>query len=233
MKKVVNWRGPNRLGSRSANRLVALLRITTARLLIYPCEQVDIPGTGTTMDQVDQLLRNARLRDEIEPFVDESIAMLDSRRLPIDVENEFLESMLDWERSPVLPISQWFDPELQLPAPDTLDDGRLHGELVVAVKRLHDRQIVLEFTDHLSDRELYCLILRDILPAQEKRLRAGRQWLRWQCLDAETDAAIWLAFYADDDQRDDWLAEHGGRLPPRRIPPFPRFLPARPDQASF
>ena len=60
------------------------------------------------MNDVDQLLLNAQLRDEMEPFVDESIALLESRYLSISKENEFLASMLAWERAPVLPIRQWF-----------------------------------------------------------------------------------------------------------------------------
>ena len=72
-------------------------------------------------EEVDQLLRNARLRDELEPFLDESISLVNSRDMPTSQENEFLESMLAWERAPIVPISHWFDPELRLPSPDLLD----------------------------------------------------------------------------------------------------------------
>ncbi len=182
-----------------------------------------------TMDQVDQLLLNARLRDEIEPFVDESISLLDSRQLPIDIENEFLSSMLDWERAPVLPIGRWFDPELRLPPPDTLDDEQLRQQLHQVIGRLYERNIVLEYTDHLSDRELMCLIIRDILPAQEKRLSSTSNYLHWQCIDQEMDSSVWLTFYATDRQRRAWQAETGGRLPSPQMPPWPRQLPGEPE----
>ena len=84
----------------------------------------------THPDEVDHLLRNAQLRDELEPFSDESMQTLNMRRVPTPIENEFLASMLAWERAPVLPISQWFTPELRLPPPETLDNKRLH-ELAV------------------------------------------------------------------------------------------------------
>ena len=61
-----------------------------------------------TSDEVDHLLVNAQLRDQLEPFLDESVDLLDMRRLPTPLENEFLASMLAWEQAPVLPIGKWF-----------------------------------------------------------------------------------------------------------------------------
>ncbi len=72
----------------------------------------------TASEDVDQLMLNARLRDELEPFLDESVDIINSRVLSTPSENEYLASILAWERAPVLPISQWFEPELRLPHPD-------------------------------------------------------------------------------------------------------------------
>src|SRR5690242_12888742 len=109
-------------------------------------------------EEVEHLLRNAQLRDELEPYFDESIGRVNIEEVPTPVENEFLASMLAWERAPVVPISQWFDPELVLPRPETLSEDHLHELLWTTVYRLFEKRIVLDFTDHLSDRELYCLI---------------------------------------------------------------------------
>ena len=178
--------------------------------------------------EVDELLLNARLRDELEPFLDESVHILDCRRLPTSDENEFLAQMLAWERAPVLPISKWFDPELILPPPDQLDDQRLRTLLTQTIERLYSRRIVLDFTDHLSDRQLYCLILRDILPSPEKKLDLPRNYLHWHFLDVESQPEIWLAYYASDDERELWASETGQPLPPRHQPPYPRRMPRRP-----
>ena len=122
-------------------------------------------------DEVEHLLRNAELRDELEPYFDESIRSVNVDELPTPVENEFLASMLAWERAPILPISQWFEPELKLPHPDALD-ATTSCTIVLweTIHKLFERRIVLDFTDHLSDRELYCLIYRDILPCSEKKI---------------------------------------------------------------
>ena len=58
-------------------------------------------------EEVDCLIRNAELRDEIEPYLDESISEINFRLLPTPMENRFLESMLAWERAPLVSIARW------------------------------------------------------------------------------------------------------------------------------
>jgi len=180
-------------------------------------------------DEVDQLLLNARLRDELEPYLDESFDLFDQRRMPTQVENEFLASMLAWERAATLPISRWMEPELVLPHPDRLDEGQLHALLWDAIERLFAHRIVLEFTDHLNDRQLYCLICRDILPAEEKKIDLPKNYLRWHCIDFDDDAELWLKYYASRDEREAWSGENNLPLPLSLAPPFPRKMPRRPQ----
>lgn len=179
-------------------------------------------------DEVDQILLNARLRDELEPYLDESVQLIDLRRFPTRLENEFLASMLEWERAPVLPISRWFEPELILPAPDTLDDQRLNELLWNTIHQLYSQRIALDFTEHLSDRDLYRLIYRDILPSLEKKIDRSSAFLHWYCLDASDNPEIWLTYYATDTERQQWQEETGGELPPSQPTPFPRRMPRRP-----
>lgn len=174
------------------------------------------------------MLRNAQLRDELEPYLDESIMMVKPDEVPTPVENEFLESMLAWERAPMVPICKWFEPELVLPHPDRLDDATLHRLLWETVYRLFDKRIVLDFTDHLSDRELYCLIYRDILPTYEKKIESASNYLHWDCADLGGDADVWLKYYASEEDRERWSEEFPGELPQRQTPPYPRQLPRRP-----
>ena len=150
--------------------------------------------------------------------------------LPTPVENEFLASMLAWERAPVLPISQWFEPELKLPRPDTLDDEQLHDRLWQTIHKLFERRIVLDFTDHLSDRELYCLIYRDILPCREKKIDSLDNYLHWDCADVGGDATTWLRYYATEEERMAWIEDVGfdEPMPAAEKPPHPRQLPRRP-----
>lgn len=179
-------------------------------------------------DEVDSLLRNARLRDELEPLFDESIGSVDYRVMSTHRENEFLESMLEWERAPMVPISQWFDPEMVLPHPDHLAGDDLSELLDNVVEQLYQQQIVLDFTNHLDDRQLYTLIYRDILSSYEKKLSKRTSFLHWDCANIEGDPDIWLRYYASDEERDIWADETGEKLPPRELPPFARQLPRAP-----
>ena len=81
------------------------------------------------MSDLDLLMQNARLRDEMEPFLDESVYLVDLDKMDIRKENDFLKSLLAWEKAPVLPISQWFRPELVLPRHTELSDTEVKHQL--------------------------------------------------------------------------------------------------------
>jgi hypothetical protein len=178
--------------------------------------------------EIDHLLRNAQLRDELEPLYDESIGRVNSEVMPTPAENEFLALMLAWERAPMLPISKWFEPELKLPHPETLSAAQLHALLWQTIRHLFDQRVVLDFTDHLSDYELYRLLYRDILPSHEKKIDRSDNYLHWDCAGMDDDPETWLRYYATDEERQSWADETGGILPPHEEPPFPRNLPKAP-----
>jgi hypothetical protein len=179
-------------------------------------------------DEVELLLRNARLRDEIEPYIDESVSLVHFRQMTLREENSFLESMLAWERAPALPISHWSSPELELPSPGSLDDDVLSEILIDTIERLYSVRVVLEMTEHLSDRELYTLLCRDILPACEKKVDLPGNYLCWRCLE-ETDVDTWLTYYATELERQQWFDHQGGPLPEPQPAPYPRKLPRATD----
>ena len=180
-------------------------------------------------EEVDCLIRNAELRDEIEPYLDESICEIDFRSMPPPAENRFLESMLAWERAPTVPIARWFEPPLALQPACTLDEDQVHRRLWETIDLLFSHRIVLDFTDHLSDRDLYAVIRRDILPATVKRVDLPDNYLHWDCsaVDAE-DETVWLTYYATEQEREQWALDEGREPPPRRIPSHPRALPTAP-----
>lgn len=173
-------------------------------------------------------MRNAQLRDALEPLFDESISRVNAESMTTCRENEFLESMLEWERAPMLPIREWFEPHLEIPPPDHLDDKTLHVLLDDTIERLYGQHVVLDFTDHLTDRQLYCLIYRDILPAQEKRIRRKNNYLHWDCANANGDPETWLRYYASQEEREIWALEMGQSPPEAKPLPCRRRLPKGP-----
>lgn len=183
-------------------------------------------------DEVEQLLRNAELRDELERYFDESITRVNIQHWPLRAENEFLACMLAWEQAPVLPIYRWFEPELRPPRPETLEDEDLNRILWDVVRKLAAHRIVLDFTDHLSDRQLYCLIFRDILPAREKKTDWPGNYLHWDCTGPNSDPEIWLRYYATEEERHTWERTYRQPLPPVAKPPYPRALPQEPEEVG-
>ncbi len=185
--------------------------------------KMDMSETGQpVIDEVDLMLANARLRDELEPYRDESIDDPTTQRMPLRKENEYLASMLAWERAPALAIASWFTPRLELPPPETLSDDQLHRWLWWTIDRLYSQRIVLRFTDHLSHRELYRVIYRDILPSCEKKIDLPGKCLEWRCVE---DTETWLRFYADAIERRQYQEIHGGELPSMEPARFRRSLP--------
>lgn len=184
---------------------------------------MDMSETSRPMiDEVDLLIDNARLRDELEPYRDESIDDPSMRCMTLPVENEYLASILAWERAPALPIRDWFNPPLQIPAPESLDDPTLTRVLWQTIGRLHSQRIVLSYTDHLSDRELYRVIFRDILPCCEKRVALEGNQLEWRCIE---DEETWLTYYANAIQRRRYQEEFQVDLPQAEKPRHRRQLP--------
>ena len=82
------------------------------------------------------------------------------------------------------------------------------------IRKLYQKRIVLDFTDHLSDRELYCLLFRDILPAREKKIDWPNNYLHWDCTGANCDPEVWLRYYATEEEREDWAETYNLPLPP-------------------
>lgn len=180
-------------------------------------------------DEVEHLLRNAQLRDALDPYLDEAYVSINAHRLPTPVENQWLENMLAWERAPIVPIAQWFDPPLLIPAPEAIDDSQLHDILWDTIQHLFDRRIVLDFTDHLSDRQLYTIIYRDILPSPEKQFERGdTNYLHWDCADTAENPEVWLRYYASEEDRRQWVETEDAPLPAPEPPPYPRNLPRCP-----
>ena len=180
-------------------------------------------------EEVEQLLRNAELRNELDRYFDESISRVNVRHLSLAAENEFLACMLAWEQAPVLPIYRWFEPELRPPRPEPLSDEDLHRILWEVIQKLFDKRILLDFADHLTDCELYCLIFRDILPAREKKIDWPDNYLHWDCSAPSGDPEVWLRYYATEQERAGWFQTYRLPLPPTAPLPHPRNLPSEPE----
>lgn len=88
---------------------------------------------------------------------------------------------------------------------------------------LFDLGVVIEETDHLSDRECYRWLVGDAL-REEMLFSSGDG--HWHVSPiggcSEEDIEIYLRYYADEEYRQQWARDFGVALPPHETPPFDR-----------
>ncbi|MBI5626061.1 MAG: hypothetical protein HY935_02485 [Nitrosomonadales bacterium] len=131
------------------------------------------------------------------------------------------------------------DSGIHLPAPDELADTELHAKLWEVINALALMGAYLEHTDHLSNRELYSLLWGDIL--LEETVIQSPSFTMDCHIDligsgSEEDNAIYLKYYASEDDRAFWVKEFPGEPVPVQKPlPFnrDRLLPKPDPEEKF
>lgn len=144
-------------------------------------------------------------------------------------ELERLDRFYDGEEDGEVPIEVLRARGFVIPPDDSLDDQTLHTKLWELIHAMFSIGMVIEFTDHLSDRELYRYLVNDQL-LQPTILSEGGFWhLSPIGGGSEEDNEIWLRYYADDEDREDWKRDFEEILPPKERPPHDRdrLLPGR------
>lgn len=204
-------------------------------ILPFSPEIADMGTTYRYNHEVEAQLKNVELRNALEPYLDESVNRVFLSNLTLDQENEYLSSMLAWEKANIIPVYRWFSPELCPPRPSLIQDCDLSDILEYVIQKLYDKHIVLEFTDHLSDRELYTLIWRDILPSEAKLVCDKKDYISWDCAHINGDPETWLRYYASEEERQIWADAYEQTPPPAELPTYPRHLPENPTafQSEF
>jgi hypothetical protein len=113
---------------------------------------------------------------------------------------------------------------LTIPDADTtLDDAALHAKLWEVLEAMAELGIVIDSTNHLSDRELYRWLVRDVL-AEETFLDDVGHWHISAVNPGGTEEEddLYLRYYADDETRELWQRDLGINLPPKQHPPYDR-----------
>ena len=140
-------------------------------------------------------------------------------------EIERLDRFFGGEERGEVPIDLLRASGLDLPDDDSLlDDATLHTRLWELIIAMAGIGMVLEDTDHLSDRGLYRFLVTDGLK-EEAPLSPGAlsTWhLSAIGCGSEEDGLIHLRYYADDDARQRWEREFGGPIPLKEPLPFDR-----------
>lgn len=142
-------------------------------------------------------------------------------------ELERLDAFLDGSEPGERPIDVLAARGVDVPDEATLDDSALHERLWIVIHAMAEIGMVLDSTDHLSDRELYRWLATDVLV--EETFLSDDVNGAWHMSPiggfSEEDIAIYLRYYADDEDRRTMGSID--TLPPREKRPYDRdrFLP--------
>lgn len=172
-----------------------------------------------------------RLIDEMKQKIDALTGGQDSTYIspscPEGIAEKFLEQVLAFESEDERPL---IDPLLAigiaLPAPEELADAQLGLKLQEVIGAMSHLGVYLENTNHLSDRELYEVLWKEILREATAIMPQNPECACQIDLvgsGSEEHTQVYLKYYADDDEREQWASDWPDDLiPDHQDPPYDR-----------
>jgi hypothetical protein len=177
-------------------------------------------------DRRDQQDRIEQLKQQAGEAAAGEVIAWESNRLTLEAREQFWRRVVEFETAPLTTdFQQLVDAGLELPEPESLDDETLTAKLWNVIDGLARLRVFISETDHLSDRELYTALWRDVLRPETEAI--SDEYSAWYvdllATGSEPDTFLYLKYYADEDFREHWLAEFPDyQLPDHESPPFDR-----------
>lgn len=151
---------------------------------------------------------------------------------PPEVEEQFWKQVIAYEEAEAAPLFEvLLKAGVTLPAPHQLNEAQLTVKLWEVIRTLALLGAFLEFTDHLSDRELYAKLWNDILRQPTMLLPEEPSFachIDMVGSGSEEDSALYLKHFAGREERERWAIEFpGDNIPDHVQPPHDRdrYLP--------
>lgn len=163
------------------------------------------------LENADREVRINRLREEIKKLTGEDVIFGQVSRCPPEVLEQFLEQVLEFERSPeTTHLDLLARRGIHPPPPQELDDASLRDVLWKLIGDLAHQHTFVYHTNHLSDRELYSHLWNDSLREWAVDVK-GNPDAAWDldllggggADDIETD----MRYYADEFERARWMEQ--------------------------
>lgn len=150
-----------------------------------------------------------------------------SDSLSPDQREQFWRRVVDYEGAPSTTHFQLLtEAGLELTAPEAMGDDELTSKLWEVFGALARMQVFISQTNHLSDRELYSALWRDVL-REETPITTDGADAAWH-IDllggwSGTDTDLYLKYYADEEWRQQWLEDFPDYdMPAHEDPPYDR-----------
>jgi hypothetical protein len=183
-------------------------------------------------DEPSQEERINKLRAELEKLGGNTSTL---EAMPADMEEEFLRHVLEYETAEQISLLRLLENAgLEVPAPETLDDGALKIKLKEIIDRMASLGAYILHTNHLSDRDLYEYLYNDALREETVLFPENPSYAYMIDLTGsggDDDNLTYLKYYADEEYRRQWAHDWpDDPMPEHEEPPFDRdrFLPQSP-----
>ena len=165
-----------------------------------------------------------RLKAQAAAAADGRMVVYESEGLTPDVQEQFWRHVVDVETAETTDLARELKSiGVPLPEPDGLDDVALHEALWRIIEGLASLRVFLDQTDHLSDRELYTQLLREILPEEMPALDRDESSAWHVDVLGYDKPELYLKYYADERTREAWRREFpDDPMPARQDPPYDR-----------
>jgi hypothetical protein len=147
-----------------------------------------------------------------------------SGELTPDIEKAFWKNVVAFETAESTDLTRELKAiGVPLPEPDDLDDGALHEALWKVIAELARLRVFLEHTNHLSDRELYTQLVRELLPEEMPALDDDQNSAWHVDVLGYDNPQVYLKYYADEKTREFWRMDFPDEpIPAHEEPPYDR-----------
>lgn len=184
--------------------------------------------------EINREIRIERMKRELDEISGGKMYSGSFGPVPSKMEEAFLEQVLAYERAEFdMNFNRLVQRGVAMPPAAELDDTILSTTLSEIIRELGELRCFLHDTDHLSDRELYDWLwsrgLRDESP-DVSDMPDGAWHTSPIGAGNNEDTAIWLKYYASEEERQRWHLDYpSDPMPAREALPFDRdrHLPKR------
>ena len=155
-----------------------------------------------------------RLKAQAAAAADGRMVAYESDGLTPDVQEQFWRNVVAFETADSTDLTKELNAiGVELPEPADLDDVALQKALWNVIEGLARLRVFLDQTDHLSDRELYTQLLRELLPEEMPALDFDESSAWHIDVLGNDKPELHLKYYADEKAResatrgDAWLRD--------------------------
>src|SRR5205809_3656797 len=176
-----------------------------------------------------------RLKAQAAAAADRRMVAYESDGLTPDVQEQFWRNVGAFETAGSTDLTKELNGiGVKLLEPDDLDDVALRKALWSIIEGLARLRVFLDQTDHLSDRELYTQLLRELLPEEMPALDVDESSAWHIDVLGYDEPELYLKYYADEKARESWRIDFpDDPIPAREDPPYDRDRHLPQDHCRF